>query len=58
MEILYKFVDFTKCKECVRYSDSQDSDKCNDCLTENARENTTTPLYFKKDERIKKRNEK
>ena len=57
MENIYKIVDFTKCKECVRYNDPESSEKCNDCLTECAREYTNTPLYFEIDERNKKRNE-
>ena len=44
-----KEVYFTKCLECV-YKDTLESEEpCCDCLEEPAREDSHTPLYFKKE---------
>lgn len=53
MEIIFKEVKFTKCKECKHWEKSESEDPCWDCLTEPKREHSTTPLYFEPKEATK-----
>jgi hypothetical protein len=56
MEIINKIVDFSKCKECIHYDDSEDSDPCDDCFNNPTQPYSHTPVHFEKDENIKTRN--
>ena len=55
VEIIDKIVDFSKCEECVHYSESEDSDKCSECLENPSRDYSRTPLYFEKNENLNKK---
>lgn len=45
-------VDFTKCKKCQHWKDSEFIDICNECLDYPYNTDSTTPINFKKKERI------
>lgn len=45
-----KIVDFTKCKSCMFYNLTSDKHPCNKCLFVPAREESRTPIFYKKKE--------